>query len=71
MKSKKHASPLKASNTDADGKPLRLDLGGTRDISKPYAKPRWRLAYIEGIGAVFVPAGAEIKAKHPSDFFTD
>ena len=67
----KYKSPMKASNTDERGLPLRLDIGGTRRTDKPYAKPVWRLAYIEGIGAVFIPADVEVQAKKPSDFFPD
>ena len=67
----KAKSILKASNTDKDGKPIRLDLGGVRDISKPYAKARFKLIYDPIKGVLFVDPRTKVRTLQPSDFFTD
>ena len=60
---------LRASNTDKDGKPLRLDVGGTRDISKPYAKPKFKLVYDPVNGIQFVSPSMKVRTIQPSDYF--
>jgi hypothetical protein len=60
---------LKVSNVDEKGLPLRLDSRGVeRDISRPYPRVGWKLVYVAGEGAVFVPKDLPVKPKHVSDF---
>jgi hypothetical protein len=59
---------FKKSNTDEKGLPLRIDLGGVRDESKPYARAKFKLIYVPGKGATFVRTDTEVKTLQPSDF---
>jgi len=60
---------LRVPNRDANGLPLRLEYQQVqRDITKPYARVGWKLVYIPGQGAVFVPKDTPVKPKHASDF---
>lgn len=69
MNSNQKPKGMVKSNSDEKNLPLRLDLGGIRRMDEPYARPQWKLIYLPGQGAVFVPACTKVRARQPSDFF--
>lgn len=60
---------FRASNSDEKGLPIRLDAGGVRDISRPYANAKFKLIYDPKQGVIFVSPNTKVKTIQPRDFF--